>query len=115
MLAFVWFSCFPHFFSHFPHFAISVNRIILFAGSEGISRAKIGHEDLRKHFVDYNPHMLGKLDKLHWMWADARGVASQECKLIAKLFNEAVDSAKTGYFEFMIVTSSCLILVYTAL
>jgi len=51
---------------------------------------------LKKYFIEYNPHMPSTLNKLYEKWANAKGAGCEECLLIANIFNQAIDSAKTG-------------------
>jgi len=69
---------------------------LIFTASTGKSRAKITYEDLQKYFIEYDPHMPAKLDRQYEKWANAKGAGCEECLLIANLFNQAIDSAKTG-------------------
>jgi len=40
--------------------------------------------------------MPSTLNKLYEKWANAKGAGCEECLLIANIFNQAIDSAKTG-------------------
>jgi len=63
------------------------------------SRANITYEDLRKYFIEYDPHMPSKLNTHYENWANAKGADCEECLLVANLFNQAIDSAKTGLYS----------------
>ena len=61
-----------------------------------VKRGSITREDFLKYFARYSNSDVSKLDGLFDRWADARGVNSPECKLVAALFSRAIDAAKTG-------------------
>jgi len=88
-----------------------LNHRLIFTGSAAKSRAKITYEDLQKYFIEYDPHMPSTLDRLYEQWANAKGADCEECLLIANLFNEAIDSAKTGlhFTPKIIISIRCLL------
>ena len=65
-------------------------------GQSAKPQDKISHTDLMKYFVNYDRRKVGQLDGLFNKWADAKGINSKYCKLIAGIWNIAIDSAKTG-------------------
>jgi len=86
-----------------------VRRQLIFTASTGRSRAQIRYEDLQKYFIEYDPHMPAKLNRVYEQWANAKGADCEECLLIANLFNQAIDSAKTGmHFASQIIFFSKL-------
>ena len=56
----------------------------------------LSREDFLKHFARYSNSTVSKLDALFDRWADAEGINSQQCKIVAALFARAIDAAKTG-------------------
>jgi len=85
----------------------------IFTAATPKSRANITYEDLKKYFIEYNPHMPAKLDRAYELWANAKGADCEECLLIANLFNQAIDSAKTGlHFTPQITVYKDCLLIY---
>lgn len=78
---------------------------VIFTATTSKSRVNITYEDLRKYFVEYNRHMPSILDTHYEKWANAKGADCEECLLVANLFNQAIDSAKTGlHFMSQLIT-----------
>lgn len=52
-------------------------------------------QDLIREFSETD-HMIGRINNLFMKWADLKGANSQECRDLAKMFNQSVDQAKHG-------------------
>lgn len=56
----------------------------------------IQQKNMIEYFAKYSNATIGKIDSMFAKWADRKGVASDECRILSALFSRAVDSAKTG-------------------
>ena len=58
-------------------------------------------EDFLKYFARYSNSTVSRLNTLFDRWADAEGINSTQCKMVAALFSRAIDAAKTGERVFI--------------
>lgn len=52
-------------------------------------------QDLIREFTA-SEHLVGRINNLFIDWAKLAGASSSECRQLAKLFNQSVDTAKHG-------------------
>ena len=92
-------------FVSFSYFGEKLQLDYNYSGQSAKPQDKITEEDLAKYFANYDRRKVGQLDHLFNKWADAKGINSKYCKLIASIFNIAIDSAKTGMSRY--IPNSC--------
>ena len=63
--------------------------------SQELPPRKVSMKDVVEFFANFKSN-VGKIDSYYKYWADVKGVASNECQQLGRLFSTSIDASKTG-------------------